>query len=440
MGASSDFLFQGKPPPQVNTNGTTTTQIPAYLQQYQEGVLAKGNAVAAKPYQTYGGQRLADVDPALTKSWETGMAAAGAYQPAFTQAGAQYAQAAQGDASGAAQPYLNRAGGLSGSAAANPYISSASGMSATAQASPYLQAGTQATAGQIAQNMTPYMDGVIGRIQSEGARNLSENLLPAMGDDFIRTGQLSSTRHQAAAGKAMSDTARATDDAVATALDKGYTTAAGIANNDLNRQLQAGQTAGAITNAEQQNIGALGQTAGTLANNEQQNLGALGQIAGNLNSVDTRNDLDTGTAQLNLGKATQAAGLTASAAEEAVGRGQMGEEQKNLDLAYGDFKDQRDYQRGNVDFMSGLTRGQPNAGGTVYTNSNAPLPGAQYGPSTMATVAGGLSLANAFTKAKGGYIDAADAPRPARPPARYMDAPSRRPPPIRVPRRQREFA
>jgi hypothetical protein len=243
-----------------------------------------------------------------------------------------------------------------------------------------------------------------------------------MGDDFIKAGQLGSSRHISAAGKAMSDTQRATQDAVATALDKGYTTAAGITSNDLNRQLQAGQTAG------------------TLANSEQQNLGALGQIAGNLDSVDTRNNLDVGTAQMNLGKGTQAAGLTEAAAYEAAGRGQMGEEQKNLDLAYNDFADQKNYNRENVDWMSNIPKGQPSYGGTIYEDKNAPLSGAQYGPSGLAQVAGGLSLANALTKAKGGYIDAEEA-MPARPrrAVGYSDAPNRRPPPIRIPRR-REYA
>jgi hypothetical protein len=43
----TDFLFQGKAPPSVNTYGTTTANIPQWLSDYTQGLLAKGNAVAA---------------------------------------------------------------------------------------------------------------------------------------------------------------------------------------------------------------------------------------------------------------------------------------------------------------------------------------------------------------------------------------------------------
>lgn len=401
MGKANDFLFQGKPPPNVNSNGVQTTQVPAYLQQYHEGVLARGNQIASQPYQKYGKQRLAKVDPSLKAGWNMAGQAADSYQPMFAQAGGQLDQAAEGDAAGAAQPWLDKAGG----------------MSATANAQPALDMAMQSAPGQIGAHMSPYLTGVVDQIGIKGAQNLSENLLPAMGDDFIRSGQLGSSRHMSAAGKAMSDTQEAVSNAQNQALHQGYVTALGSAQNDMNRYAQVGATQGNLT---------LG---------EQQNTGALGQMAGNLDSVDTRNALDTANAQVSLGKSTQAAGLTGAAALETVGRGRMGEEQKNLDTAYQDFKDQREYPRNNVDWMAGLTKGQPNMGGSVYTDSNAPLPGSSYGPSGLAQIAGGVSLANAFGKAKGGYIDATEAEE-----AGVLHKIKRRPPPIRVPRRQREYA
>jgi len=399
----SGFLFQGTPPPNVNSTGQTTTSVPKYIQDYNKRLLSQATAVGNQKYTTYGGQRLADVDPALTQSWQTAMGASGSYKPAFGQATGQLDKAAGGDASGAAAPYL----------------STAAGMSATGAAAPALNMAMGSTADSVGQYMSPYISNVIDTIQQRGTQNLQDNLLPAMGDDFIRSGQLNSTRHQAAAGKAMADTQRAVTDATSQALNTGYTTALGAAQNDLSRYASVGQTQGNLTNAEQQN---------------QAN---IGQMAGNFNSVDTRNALDTASGYLTAGKSTQAAGLTEAAAQEAVGRGQMGEEQKNLDLAYGDFTDQRDYDRNQTAWQADLLKGQPSMGGTVYTSENKPLPGAQYGSSGLSQIAGAATGAAALNdlikKAKGGYIST---------PRRGYESSGQRPPPIRVPRRQsqREYA
>lgn len=414
----SDFLFQGSAPPNVNTTGQTTSTVPEYLQQYNQGILAKANALSALPYPVYGGQRIADTNDYQQAGWNQGVQAANSYQPMFAQAGQSYGQAGQGNASAAAAPWLQQAGS----------------MDATGAAQPYMQAAMQSMPGQVSAYMSPYMSTVLDGIAQQGTQNLQQNLLPAVGDDFIRAGQLGSSRQMTAVGNALQSTQQAVSNAQSAALQNGYSTAVGAFQNDANRALQAGQTMGSLTNQQQSNMG------------------ALGQMAGNFNSIDSQNALNVGNAQLNLGKATQAAGLTGAAATSAVGDQIAGKQQQNLDLAYQDFQNQANYDRNNTDWMATLTRGQPSMGGSVYTSSNAPLPGSQYQPSGLAQIAGGLSLMNALGKAKGGAVTKAEARAKgvpvggalsgvARPP-KAAPAPhggalatlSRRPPPVRIPR------
>ena len=54
-----DFLFEGKPPKAVTTYGQTVTDVPKWLSDYTQGLIARANAIAAEPYQAYGGPRIA---------------------------------------------------------------------------------------------------------------------------------------------------------------------------------------------------------------------------------------------------------------------------------------------------------------------------------------------------------------------------------------------
>jgi hypothetical protein len=370
----SSFLFEGKPPPNVNKYGTTTTSVPAWLENYVQGTLNKANRIAAQPYQTYGGQRIAAPNADMQAGWQMARDTASSYQPYF-----QSAQASLG-ASGA--------GGAAGAAA--PFIGAAAGMSATGAASPYLNAASMGSNTLVSGYLSPYQNAVVDQIGRKGQETLQSNL-HTLGDDFIKAGSLGGTRHMDAAGRAATTMTQAVTDAQGQLLNQGYQTALGAAQNDLARQAQIGQTMGQLT---------LG---------EQQNMGSLGQMAGNFSSIDTRNMLDQAQAYGSLGTAAQRAGLTGAAALEGIGNAQRGIDQQNLDLAYSDFVDQRDYARNNVDWLRSLTTGMPNMGSTVYESKNEPLPNAGYGPSGLQQIVGGMSLMNnlgQLFKADGGYIDA----------------------------------
>jgi len=439
MSKTTDFLFQGKPPPNVNKYSTTSTAVPVWLENYVQGTLSKANKIAAQPYQDYNGQRIAAPTADMTAGWQMARDTANSYQPYFQSAQASLANSGAGGAAGAASPFIQQAAGMSATGAASGALGAASGINAMGTANPYLSASGQSSAGLVNGYLSPYQSAVVDNIGRQGQQTLQSNL-HTLGDDFIKAGSLGGTRHMDVAGRAAENTTRAVTDAQAQYMDRGYQTALGAAQNDLARYGQLGQTAGQLALGQQQNLTNIGQTQGQLTLGEQQNMGSLGQMAGNFSSIDSRNMMDQATQYGALGTAAQRAGLTGAAALEGIGNAQRGIDQSHLDLQYQDFVNQRDYAKNNVDWMRGLTTGMPNMGGTVYESSNAPLPGATYGPSGLGQIVGGLSLANnigSIFKADGGYIDAEEvmaeasrisdyesakvARRRARPPADYDD-------------------
>jgi hypothetical protein len=355
----SNFLFQGAPPPSVTQYGTSTQGLPQWLSDYTQGLLGKANAVAAEPYQAYGGPRIADFTGDQQNAFTQTRTAANAFRPDFDQARGQFGQAT----------------GFSATGAANPFINQASGIDAMGQAQPFMNQAAQTFPGQVQNYMNPFTDQVVDRIGDLGARNLSEKLMPAIGDQFIRAGQMGSSRHMGEVGKALRDTQESTLAAQSQALERGFGQAGQLFGQDASRM-----------------AGLAGQS-GNLALGQQGALGQLGQLAGNMQSVDAGNALRSGEAFSNLGRAEQASGLTGAAALDAVGQQQQRLGQANLDLAYQDFERQRDHPMNQLGMMSNVVRGVPySQSGTTSQTGFAPA----YQPSGLSQVAGALSMYNAL--------------------------------------------
>ena len=49
MGSVTDFLFEGKPPKSVTTYGQTIENVPKWMSDYTQGLIARANAAAAEP-------------------------------------------------------------------------------------------------------------------------------------------------------------------------------------------------------------------------------------------------------------------------------------------------------------------------------------------------------------------------------------------------------
>ena len=228
-----DFLFQGAPPPSTTTYGTSTTGIPQFMSDYTQGLLSKANAVAAEPYQSYGGPRLAEFTQPQQQAFAGTQAMQGQYQPNINNALNLTTEAGQVNPLGTAQSYLNTA----------------------AQSAPQV----------INQYMNPYNDAVVNRIGQLAGRNLQENLMPAINSNFIRAGQFGSAPMQTAVGNALRDTQESALAEQAKALNQGYGQAMTAAQTDLARQAALGQTAGNLaTQGAQTQLAAanqMGQTA-----------------------------------------------------------------------------------------------------------------------------------------------------------------------------------
>lgn len=341
------FLTEGKQIPQGSALKAVQGQtvLPEWYTNYAMELLSNQQAVAQRPFPVAPMPRVAEFSPTQQQGFAMTGQAAGAYQPALSQAtqATQQAIASPGGL-GAAQPYLAQAG--------------------------------QTSVANIGQYMNPYQEQVVDRIGQLGARNLSERILPEVEGRYIAAGQLGFGGRQPGMGTPsgmMTDTARAirdTQEAVlaqqAQALQSGYSEAAGLAGADLSRQ--AG----------------LAGTVGSLAGGDiSRDLSAAQQLAG-------------------LGATAQQLGLTGAGALQQVGGVQQSQAQRNLDVAYEDFLRQQGYPQEQINAMlqtfQGVGKGVPTLTqevGIVPTGSDA-----QLKPSTAETVAGGLStLAGILEKA-----------------------------------------
>lgn len=323
MASFTNFLTQGQPLPS-STSSLTTSQVPQYLSDYLYNLMNGAYSAAQQPYQAYEGPRIADFTPEQEKAFGMTADAAGAYKPQLT--------AAENTAAGA--------GALSTIGASKPYFDLAS----------------KTTPSVIQDYLNPYQKNVIERMGTEAQRQLSEKILPEIGDQFTRAGQYGSSRQQEISQRGVRDIASTLEQNIGAQLAAGYTTAGAQAAADLTRQ--AG----------------IGQSVGTLTGTEEANKAALAGV------------------QAGLGQKEQALGLTAAAATEAVGAEKQALNQKRLSLAEQDFRTQTDYPEQQIGWASNIVRGLPSGGSTA--SGTASSVGNTYSASPLAALASaGLSAA-----------------------------------------------
>lgn len=187
--------------------------------------------------------------------------------------------------------------------------------------------------------MSPYIGGVVNRIAELGGRNLTENLLPGVNDTFTGAGQFGSRRHGEFTNRAVRDANESILGQQSLALQQAHDAAMGNYQTAQGRQLAAGEQ-----------------------------LGALAQAQSQLGTQD-------------------------AAALEAIGQTQQAQNQAGLDLAYQDFREQRDYPRTQVEWLNNILKGQtlPTQSSTTTTG-----PGSNFQPSGLSQLAGIYSLLKGF--------------------------------------------
>jgi hypothetical protein len=326
-----NFLTQDQPN-KSTTSTLTTSQVPQYLSDYLYNLMSGAYSAAQEEYQPYEGPRVAQFTQDQQNAFDTVRDTAGSYKPYLDSAGQTFDQAGGMSPTGAAQPYFN--------------------------------AASQNLPGVIDSYMNPYEENVIGRMGDMAQRQITEKLMPALGDQFIRAGQFGSTRQQELAQRGVRDVSEGLSGQIGDYLAKGYATAGQQAQEDLRRQAS------------------IGQAQGQLSANEMQQLANIG------------------TQQSALGQRAQALGLQEAGALETIGQTQQRFNQANLDLAYQDFQRQTAYPKDQLSFLSSIIRGLPVGGGSssqVQTGM-----GNSYSPSPLAQLAGAATGAATLSKLMSG--------------------------------------
>lgn len=223
MGGILDFLFEGAPPKSITTYGTTNTNVPTWLSDYTQGIIARANMEAANPYQPYGGPRIAPFTPDQTSAQEMIRSNAGKFSP-FAESGLETTEGITGQASGVIGQSLAGAG--------------------------------RTFPGAVSEYMNPYIDNVINRQKEIATRNFNEEIMPGIKNTFTRAGQYGSTRMADAIGKAANRVTQDIQSSADAALAGGYGQAADIFGADANRQGTLAQLGiqGGLQGAEQQGI------------------------------------------------------------------------------------------------------------------------------------------------------------------------------------------
>ena len=441
-------LFQGEPQ-KATSYVTSTTETPKWLQDAIYNQIYQATNVANTPFTPYGGTLVAGATPQQKQAWEAVTTNQGAWQPEFQQAqtGLTALSTAPGGAA-AAQPFIQQAVGTSGVSAAQPYLSQQAaalggvdtgagartlspyvqeslGTSGLSAAQPYLQAAGQSTAGTVQDFMSPYTEGVTNRIAQLGARNLSENLLPAVSDAFIRAGQFGGTRMGEFGSRALRDTQESILGQQSQALQTGYGQALSAAQQEAARQAGLASTAGGLGTAQQQAIlaggqaltsaqqqaaqqemaraqalGTVGTQLGGLTQQQQQALLSAGSQTGQLTAADLQRQQSVLQQMATQAQQGQQMRTQDVAALEAAGLSQQQIAQRQADAAYQQYMLEQQYPKTQLDWLSTQVRGMAPNVQTAQTQSGTTT-GATYSASPLQQLATGLSATAGLNKLLG---------------------------------------
>ena len=356
-------LFKGEPQ-KATSYVTSTTETPKWLQDAIFNQIYQATNVANMPFTPYTGTLVAPATEMQRRAWDAVSANQGAWQPQFQQA--QQATQNVAAAPGALQ-------------AAQPFTQQALGMSGVSAAQPFMQQAARSTAGTVQDFMNPYTSAVTNRIAELGARNLQENLLPAVSDSFIRAGQFGGTRMGEFGARALRDTQESVLGQQAQALQSGYGQAISAAQQEAQRQAGLASTAGGLTQAQQQL------------------LASLGSQAGQLTQADLQRQQSAAQQMAQMAQQGQQMRTTDMAALEAAGLSQQQLAQREADAKYQQYMLEQQYPKTQLDWLSTQVRGMaPNV--QQVTSQSTQGTGQTYSASPLQQLATGLSAAAGLSR------------------------------------------
>ena len=399
-------IFQGTP--QTATSyATSSTETPKWMQDAIYNQVQWAQNIANTPYQSYDMPTVAELSPLQQQAYANVVANQGSWAPAMQKA--QLGMEGFSKKGTADQlrsdmaPYLRQdlvGKGLDTGqqlfGQAGQTTAQALSERAMAAANPYLQSASQTAASQVGQYMSPYQTGVMDVIAKQGARNLTENIMPGVSDAFIKAGQFGSSRMGEFGSRAVRDTQEAILGQQAQAAQQGYSQALGAAQADLARQAGLAGTVGSISGADLSRIlqggsqfGQLGQMQ-TQAGQQQQQYG--------LNAASTAQQAQAQDYQRQMAALQQMAamaqqeqGMRAAdvAALETAGAAMQGQTQRQLDAARAQFLEEQLYPKQQMDWLNTQIRGMAPITPQTSTQSSTTT-GATYNPSPLSQLATGL--------------------------------------------------
>jgi hypothetical protein len=399
-------LFEGTP--QTATSyATSSTETPKWMQDAIYNQIQVAQNIANTPYQAYDLPTVAELSPLQQRAYKDVVANQGFWKETMGKAQAgmegfsskETADRLRADqANYLRQDLVNKGLDAGQDLFGQAGATTAESLSerALAAANPYLQAASQTAASQVGQYMNPYQTGVMDVIAKQGARNLTENLLPGVSDAFIRAGQFGSSRMGDMGSRAIRDTQEAILNQQAQAAQQGYGQALGAAQTDLARQAGLAGTVGSISGADLSRIlqggsqyGQLGQMQ-TQAGQQQQQFG-LGAVSTAQQAQAQDYQRQMAALQQMAAMVQQEQGMRAAdvAALESAGAAMQGQQQRQLDAAKGQFMEQQLYPKQQMDWLNTQIRGMAPITPQTQTSSSTTT-GATYNPSPLSQLATGL--------------------------------------------------
>lgn len=402
------------------TSQVTQTNLPAYVQPYFEDALQRGLFESARPYQPYGGQRMAQFAPEETAAQRNVM---GMERPGQIQTASNIIGQLAGDSG---------PNGFNFTQQFNPGASQIgyqptqfnSGYGATTFNPGYqvgrldaqFDPGSLADPGAIASYMSPYQQAVTD-IQRRQAMRASEAQRMDIGAQAARTGAMGSNRAAILEAERQRNLGQQLNDIQATGSQSAFDRATQAFEADRAARLNRAQLGIGAFQAQEgayQQQGAMGMQAQQLADASRQRAAEFGLSAQGQSDQAQRalqefrqrgREFDVGAMrdrfqmglqgmegdragrQLQLQAADLMGGLGRTQQELDLQRfgamGSVGQQrrelfQRGLDTGYDDFLRQQAYPREQLGFFSNLLQGVPvQPGSTVSTYGNSPSAGQQ---------------------------------------------------------------
>lgn len=377
MGGSSG----GSRPQQVSST-VTQTNLPAYVQPYYEDVLDRGLFESARPYQTYGGQRLAQFSPEETGAQRGLMGLKSPYQ---FQAASNIAGriGAQGPAGFSAAQRFNP------NAVKTSYRGTKFNPGYQArQFSNTFDPGSLADSGAIARYMSPYQQAVTDIEKREAMRasvanqmNINSQAARYGATGGNRSAILESERQRNLQQQLGDIQSRGSQDAFAQAAKafevdrQGRIASAEFDANEFRTNEEArlnaskmGLQAQELSDRSRKQAQEFRTSADELNINTQK---ARAELALRGLEYDSSTGLGVADRLRDLGATEQKANMERIAAQGAIGASRTGLMQRGLDIGYEDFVRQQAYPQNQLGYMSSLLHGMqivPDSSKATYGN------------------------------------------------------------------------